>query len=47
MLIEGVGFNPGIFDAPTIPIAAHVYRVTTTEKAQADQMLKSGKAFLA
>jgi len=43
--VEAAGFNPGIFDA-AIPTAAHVHRATT-ETAQVEQLLKSGKAFSA
>jgi hypothetical protein len=44
--VEATGFlNPGIFDA-VIPTAAHVQRATT-ETAQVEQLLKSGKAFSA
>jgi hypothetical protein len=43
--VEAAGFNPGIFDA-AIPTAAHIHRATT-ETAQVEQLLKSGKAFSA
>ena len=43
--IEGIGHNPGIFDA-SIPMAVHVERAET-EMAQEEQLLKSGKAFSA
>jgi hypothetical protein len=48
MLVEeskAAGFNPGIFDA-SIPMAAHLTRAAT-KTAQAEQLLKSGKAFSA
>jgi hypothetical protein len=41
--IEEAGFNPGVFDAE-IPTAVHVQR-EATEEAQAEELLKSGKAF--
>jgi hypothetical protein len=43
--LEGIGHNPGIFEA-TIPMAVHVERVET-ETAQVEQLLKSGEAFSA
>ena len=44
-VIEGNGFNPGIFDA-AIPTASHVERAQT-EEAQAEELVKSQKAFSA
>jgi hypothetical protein len=43
--LEGIGHNPGIFEA-TIPMVVHVERAET-ETAQVEQLLKSGKAFSA
>jgi hypothetical protein len=43
--MEGIGHNPGIFEA-SIPIAVHVERAET-ETAQVEQLLRSGKAFSA
>jgi hypothetical protein len=43
--IEGIGHNPGIFDA-SIPMAVHVERAETAA-AQVEQLLQNNKAFSA